>query len=468
MGRLALVFDTLDSDVETVARAAAHAHDLVLVSDARSPRVERLQAELGASLLVAAHRMVDSGLGLRHSDVELAGHLARAHAKDPLEAIVYAGDSIVDLGWHEPVLRAVPKGRLLNGMLASSRKILGSTTDFVAFGPTVVALAGDAATAEFVVSCNPTAEVPRWLPLEQVTVREPGRVERQGKVVDVRGLDPGETVAKLIEAAESNAGLIAAIGSSAEQGVAIQALAPQSVAGRVIYCDSSDWWMSELMDVAEIDREEPLFAGAIPGPRALPDMRIAAGDDMEGLGALLDELMTEGSDEAVVVTADDDMARDFAGTRSLLADLGFIASRRDPMGDLDPGRIRDDVILIGARARHAAQQAARMSTDLRALIHRLTEPSLVTSAVVGLVPGDESVETLHLRTTREPSDLGLRITPALLPVPNAPAQPHPPHPLPPEVIDPKTWVSQLKWGTRSRLALPWRWGLLSRAMKGRW
>ena len=457
MSRIAFVFDRLGVTVERLVRAAATDGEVVLVSDGRSPRVEGLAEELDAELFVAEHRMVDVGDGWQTSDVILASRLAASHASRPLDAVVYATDALVDFAWHEPALGAVPKGRALVGILAKLGEIWEDSGRFADLGHRAVALAGDAATADFVFA------IPSRLngDLLPASVDVSALFEAKGDflALDVRGLVGGEAAAAVAARADAAPGMVLAVGSDLHQGRALQRLLPPPLAGRVIFAREDDPWCRELITASAETAE--LFA-AIPDVRTAPSPVVFRGDDLTELRDLLADLHVEQSPAAVAVAGDGVWESPFG--RTPLADLGFVAAPAGPLGDLDPSRIRDDVVVIGPRARPVALDAIGVCDDLRALVYRMTEPALISSAVVSLVPGDPGATPLGLRTRRSPYDLGSRLYPALLPIPNAPAE----EAAAASDFDPVEWVGSKTWATRWRLALPFRWGLLSRAMRGRW
>lgn len=481
MTHLAIVFDALGDAAAALARTAAGSGRVVLVSDGRSPRVEALSKELHADLLVADHRMMDTGEGLVHSDIDLAARLARVHSETPLDAIIYATDALMDLSWYEPGLRSVSRGRALTGLLQRTSLVLNNPARFALLGHRAQALAGDAAISDFVVGFGYRSALSQMLIPEmlEVAIREPRPGVGSLHALDVVALDEGETVHVVTEWGLSRPGSLLVVGSDDSQGRALQAQIPADLAGRVVYGGSDQWWTQELLkatdsiEIAPLDGHagthvssatSPFDADALPAVRSFPDSEAVSASYPSKLASTLRELLAEGSQAAVIATEDDSLAESFKDSRSLLADLAFVAAPTDPMGDLDPYRIRDDVVLIGPRAHHVAGRAAMLAKDLRSLIWWLTEPSLVSSAVIALVPGPPSSRPLAIRTTRSPSDLGSRLSPALLPMPNVRAEPHPE----PPAFDPKLWIGQKRWSTRWRLALPWRWGLLPRAMRGRW
>ncbi len=469
MKRLALVFDQLGEAVERLIRALAGGADLTLVSDVRTPQVDALVEELGVELLVAEHRMVDLGEGLTHSDPVLASRLA----SQPLDAILYATDALVDFAWYEPTLASIPRGRVTTGLLARLGAILDDSASFARLGRRALALAGDAATSDFVVAGSS--------PLHQELISEkfrlPARKPRDGDgslhILDVTALSKGEAPAAVANWATRREGILVAVGAESSQGVTLQAALPADLAGRVLFATVDGAWCRELLasaDTVEVagssdtGRELISLLGATPYRRAEPERLTVGTTDLGQLIDVLTTLQSEGSPAAVIVAGDEMAGALFSGTRALHADLGFVAAPTDPMGDLDPGRIRDDTVLIGPRARLAVIEAARHSDTLRTLVYRLTEPSLVSSAVVGLVPGESVSEPLALRTARIPHDLGLRVWPSLLPMPNVSAEPI----FDDAPFDAIAWLGSKTWKTRWRLALPWRWGLLSKAMRGRW
>lgn len=468
-GHFAVVFDVLDRDVETLVRGVARSRRVLLVSDARSPKVESLQREVGAGLLVASHRLIDSGHGLRHSDFDLAAQIAGVHARNPLEAIIYASDAIVDFAWFEAALLDVPRGRLLKGRLAYSDQILGDSHLFAESGPTVVALWGDAATSDFTMTCRPSVGLLSWVGVTQMTPTVSEWTADMATVLDGQGLAIGDLVTETIEISSQTDGVIFILVSDAGQGVALHASLSEAVAGRLLVGTPADSWLSGIIGeegLASVDSIADRLVGFEPVRRETPDAEVAIVDDMDELGEILDRMNATDSTEVLVAAArSQSLADAMVDKRVLSADLGFMAAHRVPMGDLDPSRIRDDVVSIGPRARRVARLAADASPDFHTLVFRLSEPSLTTSAIIGLVPDMDGPHPGALRTTRSPLDLGLRLTPPLLPLPNVPAEPHPP---PPEVFDPKSWVGRLGWSTRTRLALPWRWNLLPRAMRDRW
>ena len=468
-GTFAVVFDVLDHDVETLVRALTRSRHLLLVADARSPRVEELQRDVDADLIVASHRLIDSGAGLRHSDFDLASQVAAAHSRVPLEAIVYATDALIDLGWYEVALANVPRGRLLKGALASSNELLDDLHSFADWGPTVMALWGDAAISDFAIKSRPSVGLPNWLDVPQVTPTISEWRTELSTVLDGRGLAIGDLLTETKQAVAHTEGMTFALVSDRQQESNLSRALPDGVTGRVLLGTPSDSWIAELVGrggLVAVDSLTQSLADFEPARREPTPSTSAIVNDMDVLGELLDRMIYRGGPDSLIVAAQNEMlAKAIEGTRTLFADLGFMAAHRVPMGDLDPGHLRDDVVSIGPRARRAARAAAEASPDFRTFVFRLTEPGLISSAVVGLVPNMDGPHPASLRTTRSPLDLGLRLAPPLLPMPNTPAEQHPPAL---EVFDPKSWVGRLSWGTRSRLALPWRWGLLPRAMKGRW
>lgn len=469
MTRFAVVFDHMSGAVERLVRVLGDRADLVFVADARTRQVEAFASQLGAELLVAEHRMVDLGKGLTFSDVALASRLA----SQPLDAILYATDALVDFAWHEPALASVPKGRVATGLLGRLGAVVEDTAAFAALGHRALSLAGDAATADFVVTGS-TVLHQELLPTDFVI---PTRATRGAggslHVLDVTALSAGETPITVADWAARREGTLVVVGTDLSQGTALQTVFPADLTGRVLFASSDDPWCRELVasadtvEVAGVSDSGEELSGlfeSVPPTRPMPERLATDTSDLRELADLLTTLQAEDSEAAVIVAGDEMTDSVFSGTRALHADLGFVAAPTDPMGDLDPGRIRDDVVLIGPRARPAVVEAIRRSDHLRTLIYRLCEPSLISSAVVGLVPGDPVPEPLALRTTRVPDDLGLRLWPPLAPMPNASAEPV----FEAAPFDPVNWIGSKNWGTRWRLALPWRWGLLSKAMRGRW
>jgi len=476
--RTAVVFDVLGEDVRRLVRSAATSGEVVLVSDVRTPRVEQLERELNGILLVANHRMVDSGKGPRLSDIDLAARLTARHLETPLDSIVYATDALTDLSWHEPVLSHVPKGRALTGLL---RRVPSPNDDSAGFPDSVVraiALAGDATLSDFVVGVGSS---PILHPhLSPHLLASPGRTAKEGEgsfhTLDVMDLDMDATIEVVSNWALGREGILLVVGTDLSFGGALQSLLPTELAERVIYGLESDPWVEELIGVADsIEVSQAPDRGAeveylscpswdeVPAVRHGPQVLLVTGDNPGKLMSVLERLRASGSNEAVVAVRKEAYASLFVGTRAPLADLAFVAASSSPMGDLDPRSLRDDAVLIGVRARSAAIGAALQADSLRSLVFRLAEASLVSSAVIGLVPGESSDEPLTLRISRSPHDTGSRILPSLLAIRDASTAPPDSGA---ESIDSRAMVDRWKWGTRPRHMLRRSRRFLSRLMRG--
>ncbi len=444
--------------------------------------------------------------------------LLRLHIEEPFDAIVYDSSVATDWAWHQPRLGSIPRGIALGaGAVRDIRLVSSAPTLFRTHGRYLWTLSGSLASADFllgdvppdVYGLSPGTLPPRYrlnplpdskprngspemialIALNEGPVGLATLVERAGKahfidettVLAIIHPDvaagpettrnilasslPADLRARVRMAEPSSDGVAAGLLSQADFVIAARTsdLAVRAVAetvskagGTVIEPtpDDAPWFSEATLD--KLDHTQPVL---VPVDRPLADL-VAVIDDIAAPAIVLH------SREAA------DLARRvWRLPGSSRAGLVLVCDTDPYLGSVDPERPAFNLLGFGMEA----WPSVRRLLEQAGTLHELVEwaASLTHAPLINLLAVPVSGAS-HGRLGAQPDDIPAWITEAgMLPPANfaslaeaAPAE---------RIIqqessgsDIQHWAETHGLRDRIRLALPWKWGLLSRAMRGRW
>ncbi len=455
--------------------------------------------------------------------------LVDEHLAEGFDAIVYDSTHTNDWAWHEPRLASVPRGVALGaGHIRDLRVITRAPAAFRHHGRRLWATSGFLATADFIVSDTPPSAYglnEDFLPPRFSLTALPDRPARQGVaglvaivafsegpdglaslvgralgkvVVDdstrlaiispdvVVGLETTRDFAKdgLVDWQPSKIRFV----EPSSDGVAEKILAEADV---IVAARPSDLAVRGVADVAAkvgavvIEsapaNHSPLEANSINKLAGAQPILTPVDGSLAELIPVIDELDPDGGSVIFHTRPVADLARRAAQLPGISrADLCIVTDTGRFLGEPDPAWPAFNVLGVSMRAWPSIRRLANQARSLNELIvwslnlSHFDRASLLTLPMAGV-----ATEALPRYVSRLPVWIGPR---GMYPTPNLAElgqkiedldeddQEHDDldddAPGPPPTVH--EWAQNHGFLDRLRLALPWKWGLLPRAMRNRW
>ena len=440
------------------------------------------------------------------------------HLEQPFDCIIHDSARAVDWAWHQPRLAEVPRGVALGaGAVRDLRLVTADAGLFATHGRRLWAATGPLAAADFMVSNVDPA----------VYGLTADRLPPCYRLGEASILPPGDQVAALvgvIAMSEDPAGLATLVGRAAAAVPTddatvfavihpdipsqrestrdmIFAGVPNGLADRVRLAEPSsdgvaDGWLA-LADVVVAARASDLAVGAVtdtaakvggvvlePDAMVTPELTEAAPSKirhepprlvpMEGpreeVAAQIDALQGEAA--AVILYAPEaaDLAQRMWRLPGLSAAGLVLACDPGPyLGEADPSLPAFNLLGFRMTSWPSIKRLLAHTDTLHALVEAVADLSHAGRTDLLCLPARD---VSHGRLTDHHSPLPAWITDdGMLPPPNLAGLSESIAPAAEQGSGADTvrrWAETHGIGDRLRLALPWKWGLLNRAKKGRW
>ena len=443
--------------------------------------------------------------------------LLRLHLEDPFDAIVYDSSLAADWAWHQPSLGPIPRGVALGaGPVRDVRLVTGSPTLFSAHGRDLWAITGSLASADFLLGDAPPgaygltpAPLPPRYRLNRLPAPAPSPSSPQ--------------VVALVALSESPAGLASVVTRAhavhpIEETTVLAIIHPDVATGpettRDILTSSLPAGLAERVRLAE-----PSSDGVAAGLLAHADLVIAARSSDLAVRAVADAVSRTGGiviestpDDApffgdatlekldhhqpVLVPADRPLV-DLVATidavtapavvlhsyeaaelarrvwrlpGSARAGLVLVCDTDPYLGSIDPARPAFTVLGFGMESWASIRRLLQQAENLHEVVEwagNLTHATLTNLLAVPVAgsshgrfgPGSDSPAWVT-ETGMLPAANFAALSTAD-PVEQVTHQA-------PTGSDIQQWAETHGFRDRIRLALPWKWGLLARAMRDRW
>ncbi|MBT8216535.1 MAG: hypothetical protein HKN74_14385 [Acidimicrobiia bacterium] len=449
-----------------------------------------------------------------------ARRLLDLHLDRPFDALLYASDRATDWAWHQPRLGPIPRGIAVGpGAIRDARLVTADPALFHALGRELWATTGPIAGADFLVSDVGVAEYGL----------DPDGLPPVYSVNDLPSTPAGPgagTLAAIVAFSESPAGLATIVSRALEQtettddtvlavihpDVAtpvestrdiIRSGVPADVLGRIRFAEPSSDGIAEgllvqadtivaargsdlavraVADIAGKVGAVVLSGSAspiaplveIPGKVVHPPARLVPVDGpLADLVPLIDELAGEAP--GVILhsrQADRTAQRVWRMAGSVASGLTLVCDAGPYLGDPDPARPAFNLLGFDM----ATWPSIRRLISHVDTLHQLVESaaSLVHAGRVNLTALPVAGAGHGRLGPRTPPLPGWLTDGGMLPAPNLAGLSEAEFTRPESPVaqsEPGTvkhWAETHGFGDRVRLALPWKWGLLNRAMKNRW
>lgn len=453
-------------------------------------------------------KRVDPETGVS-GDEDLVQLLADAHANRPFDAILESSDIAAQAGWMAPSLTNVPHGVFAGEGLADANAVLDDATLFRDHGRQLWAIAGHICAASFTVgdlsgfgAVSPTPPAfglgdqsvfathdgldGRRIVLSALTVgaQEAGRslvalakcVEPDATIVVLHRDLPLSTgpsrhhiVEGLDEALRNRTVLVNTLVEpagaeflAAADGLAVVSPAELSVRAVAECADTNGALVvtgaapavPPTLAVDMIDRTDARSAVAIPYVPGELDAAVTSAID-EGADAIL---LFEGA----IARTEALMQIDWSRT-----DVAVMCGQTAVLGGPDSSEVAPGVVGFSTRVAPSFLSQARDAGSLTDLVMRCVDITLTEHVRLAVVPAPVGTPTIALDSSRHEgpapwfsSTGGLRrplMSGGGFSVREVPVD-----------TSVRDWASEHTFGDRVRLALPWKWGLLPKAMKDRW
>ncbi|MDH3605477.1 MAG: hypothetical protein OER12_00615 [Acidimicrobiia bacterium] len=490
-------------------------NEVVVFVDYESDGTDLLH-EAGVEFHVAPKRTVIMAGDQAETSEELQARLLmQRHAEAPFDAIIYDSAHATDWAWYQPQLAAIPRGVALGAGPARDVRLVTSVPDlFARHGRTLWAMTGTLASADFLISdvgadaygIDPTRLPPRFSLNPLPTAVAPSGPA--GLVALVALSESPTGLATVVErglaqvTTDENTVMAVihpdvAVGSETTRDIVFASL-PASLRGRVRLAEpSSDGVADGLLaqaDVVVAARVSDLAVRAVSDAAAKVGSVVLEGTGFEaprfGDGALRKAehphpvlIAVDGPLDALIPVVDEIIGE--AAAVVLHTDNGSWSARRlwklpgsargglllvcDPLpyhGEPDPSKPAFDLIGFDAASWPSIRRIIQSSqtlhdvVEMAASIANAHRVNLLALPVMGIAHG-------RLKSQPEApawiTDSGSLPQPVLGTVDSDGSDA-------PEVSTAgvKEWAESHGFRDRIRLALPWKWGILNRAMRDRW
>jgi hypothetical protein len=494
-------------------------HDMEVFTDLDGAGAEMLRRS-GVPVTVAPKRGVHSTPeGERRSDREtVAEGVLASHTRRSFDALLYGENIPVDLAWYRGELGEITRGFVLGaGPLSGHRLVFDHPELAGRHVYEVWRAAGSLAASSFVVSDAPLfgfglreGGPPRFVwsgppasrpeltadPRLVVVVARDGMraeygtlIERAAGAVEVGphtlvvAVVPdvgfsGESVGELLLAgAPAGLGMQVVVAHPGRDGVAAAHIARADV---IVTAGPADTAVPAVREakapVVELGAglttaprlgSVPLPARAPGSPRVAvsvpgtPSGVVAAGDEAVAGGAGLIVLHTPG---------EENVAAWVAGMPGLEgADIVVLGPAEGAFGEPAAHSVVPGLVAVSARVWPSVRRRMARAEELPEVIASLIDPTSVEHASLAVLPEPGTPRAVRLRPDRSAPPAWLASY-GLVGAPDRSRADLPGRAARREAVERavRAWVMKLPWAQRLRLALPTRWGLLRRAMRGRW
>lgn len=493
------------------ALGAKHRLGLLVDHDSLSARALKCA---GVPTAVAPKREISTSAdpldssSLLSSDAAQAKRLREWHAEEPFDFLLYDTDRTTDLAWFEPELSPIPRGIVLNGEFLRDLHLALDIPQLAEFyWRDLSAVTGHLRGADFLVTNVPaeafglrSENLGPCRATMAISARDPGRKERtgdQGRLTFISASSVAlphlstliETVTAAVPGIRGgtvivfHAGIMAAGYNTADL---ILAGLPRDMEGSVILVspDATDTAFQFLQvadivvgaspgDLAIIGVAERLTHSLVSTPDPIPfaldspvQVRVPgavelfdASRGLAGLPEWLAHLRASDADTVILFKHESELDAgrllDYT-TAGHTGDVILVAAPTGKYGAGSHSKLRDDIVAFRRPVWHAIALLARQAVTIERLIAFATSPSLLDRLSITYLPGTRT--TSHYREVSS-------VTPPLWAGESGVLR------RPMFGLDQfgsesfETWLQSASWRRRALLALPWRWGLLAKALK---
>ena len=479
-------------DAEWLAAAVGAGDDVAVLVDHATPGSD-IARDSGCEVIVSPKREMTLDDELTADGIQARRLMEYASAGD-LDFVLYASDSTTDLSWFERRLGDIPRGVAISELAARQPYFLDDATAPWEVTRRLWAGTGFVASADFVLSDVALGEYgysasPPRLSTRNVEVAPAPSAPVDGLVVVVAVTAGPERLAALGVAVESavepaEATTLAVIVSDDAIDVA-RAYWPEALSRSTVFVAPGD----DGVAFSFLSRADVVLASG-PADLAIPAVAdrgasLLSGDTETAPGLSLDQVPSTPAPSAGTLAVP--VGGSPAEVRDLLPsiDAELVVLHQHDFGEdaLKVARLRglgevDAVVLAASDPVLGSPDLAAMSGGLLG-VHRSSWPALGT-----LLSECPDLPSLVARVVARANAGRMRL--AVLPT-SQPAVPLPdaavgtpwlggrplikPAALGTAGTEPsgiRDWVAGHGWRDRLRVALPWRWGALERAMKDRW
>ncbi len=486
-------------------------HELVVFIDENTAGSERVSAS-GVLVSISPKRSLEIDGSVKASDAIVAQGLAAMHEANPFDEIWYTPDVLTDLAWYEPSLSEIPQMMVVDSATTRSSQRIWAHGDLIrSHGMRSWAASGRMGVVDGLISDVPLSTYglrPQALPPVQPTgISVPAELDIPSSpslVVLVAG--PGGD-RDLVAAIHQTAAIIEFSIATTLVIVHDDLLSDGTPVGRSIWRSVPEILRRSTIAVAMgsdgiaggfLSQADVIFC-MTPAEVAIPAVRAAAASIP--LRVLVRPQPSDGSaaspahgarptDVVTVAVESGQMVADAlagvsAGSTVVLhkqdhvkiaaelaaygrvrrADVTLVCEPDGIYGSVSP-KLSDSVMVLGA------ELVGSMSDDLGEqtlddLVRSVLSPANVDRVSLQLLPV-AGITVFEAQWNLERSCV-LPIAGSALAVGPIVSIGHPVQGDSSETqLAPRQWVETLAWQDRVRLLLPWKWGLLARAMRGRW
>jgi hypothetical protein len=489
-------------DAQWLAAAVESGSEILVLVDHETPGSDLVRRS-GCEVAVSPKRptALTDGTNLSANHVQ-AQRLAEFAAGTHVDFVLYSSDAPTDLSWHESSLGDIPRGVAVGESFGIQRLALDDGDLFARVGRQLWATSGFVASADFLVADAPAESYgfasapPRLAAAEEVSL--PAAPSSPSLAVVVALAVGFDGLAFLASAVEEHLNIDAAtsivvVTHREALGVA-QAYWPQRLARSTVFVPPGDDGVAaSFLEKADVviapgpaDLAVPAVADAarrvgavvldnggsqvptldgatIPATRSRSKaVAVPVVGSLEPVAGLVDGLSSEEDIGMIVLHGDGvgDEAIRVGSMRGLAeVDIVVLAASDDILGTPDPARPHGGFLGVHRDSWPALITWLGECHDLPSLVSRSLSPSLAGQVRLLMLPTDAPTAQLPPPQAGTPW-IGSR---PMLPTPRFAVGGSV------DVADGvKLWAASHGWSDRLRLALPWRWGLLERAMRRRW
>jgi len=443
--------------------------------------------------------------------------LLRLHLEEPFDAIIYDSSLAADWAWHQPRLAPIPRGVALGaGPVRDVRLVTGSPALFGTHGRDLWAITGSLASADFLLGdvppeaygLAPAALPPRYrlnrLPVPAPSTSSPQMIVLVALSESPAGLASVVTRAQAVHPIDDNSVLAiihpdAATGPETTRDILTSSLPPGLAEQARLAEPSSDGVAAGLLAQADLviaARSSDLAVRAVADAvsrtggvviESAPDDAPWFGDAaLEKLDHHQPVLVPADRPLADLVTAIDEVTapavvlhsyeaaelarRVWRLPGSARAGLILVCDTDPYLGSIDPARPAFTVLGFGMESWASIRRLLQQAENLHEVVEwagNLTHApltNLLAVPVAGSSHGRFGPGSASPAWVTEAGMLPAANFAALSPAGSAEAVGH----QKPLGSDIQRWAESHGFRDRVRLALPWKWGLLARAMRGRW
>ncbi len=503
-------------DAEWLTELASQGHGVEVYVDHDGPGADLCRSS-GVSVFVSAKRVIEDERRIT-SDRSQCLSMARSHRQAPFSALFVAADVAVEPGWLVEELSDVPLGVAVGGpQFAAIPSALEDPLTSENQLRELWAIAGACDTADFWLGYAP----PQAFGLE---TKSSMPLIAPGAAVEFAPGPVGPVSLCTVVASVPDRGLLSSLGGLLGGQVAVGPSTTVVVvtpdvplsdgrAGDFVHCAlpeelstativvHSDWdgaahaflersdhvFLTGPADLAIPAIRELVASGrvsrltdfAIPLTGELTEIPAASrrGETLlladEGDPVALATMLEQSEADAVILHSSEtsDLARRLLGWRFAASVDAVVIGEPGPVhGTPSVSKLVPGLIGLRGGARHIAARVLRDSPSLWDFQQRVLQTDNVSRLSVRVLPAEVGDRALSIATVsdgvgwfgRGPLPLIKMIPTAAKVEAKTTRRPEP------AVVDARTWARRHRWSDRVRMALPFKFGLLDRAMRGRW